>query len=303
MIIPPYLQKGDLIGMAAPAHKIGEEELLPTIRLLENEGFRVLLSPNIFATERQYAGTDEVRCADFQALIDNPDVKAIICARGGYGAVRVIDRLHFDALQKTPKWICGYSDVTVLHAHIARHLQMATLHCTMPINIKSEQPDTPAVHTLLQALRGEQMHYTTPPNPLNRHGMAKGRMIGGNLSILYSLLGSESDVDTNGAILFIEDLDEYLYHIDRMMMSLQRNGKLSGLAALLVGGMTEMNDNKTPYGKTAEEIIAEHCASYHYPVVFQFPAGHIEENLAFKLGCAFTVQCHEHGATIMEQSQ
>ena len=301
MIIPPYLQKGDVVGIAAPASKISEEELLPVIRIFEKEGFQILLSQNIYTAEHQYAGNHEVRRIDFQALIDNPDVKAILCARGGYGSVRIIDDIDFNPLKKTPKWLCGFSDITVFHSHLFRHLKMASLHCTMPVNIKTEEIDNPAVSTLLHALQGEKMHYTPLPHPLNRTGNAKGRIIGGNLSILYSLLGSESDIDTDGIILFIEDLDEYLYHIDRMMTNLRRNGKLSNLAALLVGGMTEMKDNKLPYGKNAEEIIIEHCATFDYPVVFQFPAGHIENNLAIKLGCEFEVICHENEATIIEQ--
>jgi len=300
MIIPPYLQKGDLIGITASAHRIDEEDIFAAIRFFEKKGFRILLSSNIYATEYQYAGTDELRCANFQALIDNPEVKAILCARGGYGSVRIVDHLNFKPLEKSPKWICGFSDVTVFHSHLFRHLNMATLHCTMPINIKSEKTETPAMQTLLNALQGEKMHYSTLPHPLNRKGNAKGRIIGGNLSILYSLLGSKSDIDTDNAILLIEDLDEYLYHIDRMMMNMKRNGKLSKLAALLVGGMTEMSDNKIPYGKSAEEIIAEHCAEFDYPIVFQFPVGHIEENLALKLGCQFDIICHKNGADIAE---
>ncbi len=189
--------------------------------------------------------------------------------------------------------------VTVFHSHIHRHLQMATLHCAMAIDLKSNISKTQSLNSILQAWRGEKMHYTTLSHPLNRMGKAKGRIIGGNLSILYSLLGSSSDIETDGAILFIEDLDEYLYHIDRMMLNMKRNEKLSRLAALLVGGMTKMNDNETPYGKNAEEIIAEHCAEYNYPLIFRFPTGHIEENLALKLGCEHQLLCDENGGIIM----
>ena len=281
---PDYLQQGDTIGITAPARCISEEEVAPAVQLLKEQGFNVLLSPHLFAAHHQYAGTDAERAADMQALLDHPEVKAILCARGGYGSVRIIDRLDFTLFTKRPKWLCGYSDVTVFHSHLAACHQTPSLHCTMPVNIKAELPLDESVNSLLRALRGETLHYTIPRHPLNRNGKGKGKIVGGNLSILYSLLGSQSDIDTEGAILFIEDLDEYLYHIDRMMMNLKRNGKLEKLAGILIGGMTDMHDNAVSYGKSAEEIIAEHCQEYHFPICFNFPAGHTATNLALRLG-------------------
>ncbi|MDL2309100.1 LD-carboxypeptidase [Bacteroidales bacterium OttesenSCG-928-B11] len=279
---PPYLKPGDLIGITATAHRIEEEDLYLAIKIIESRGYKILFSPNLFEKENQYAGNDRKRTEDFQHLLDHPNVKAILCARGGYGSVRIIDQIDLSSLSKNPKWICGYSDVTVFHTHLHQNQQFATIHSTMPISVKQ---DTAAnLYSLLQALEGETLQYTTDAHPLNRNGKAQGELIGGNLSILYSVLGSKSDINTDGKILFIEDLDEYLYHIDRMMMNLKRNGKLRNLAGLIVGGMSDMHDNKVPYGKTAEEIVAEHVAEFDYPVCYNFPAGHTPDNRALRFG-------------------
>lgn len=287
--IPPFLQPGDTIGIAAPARKISREELAVSIGVLEQHGYKVLLPPNLFAENHQFAGTDEQRAADMQFLFDHPEVKAILCARGGYGSVRIIDKIDFTQFVRNPKWFCGYSDVTVFHSHLQRQFNIPTLHTTMPISITQETKDSANVQTLFDALEGRSLHYEMPSHKLNRVGSCEAIVVGGNLSMLYSLLGSPSDIDTDGKILFIEDLDEYLYHIDRMMMNLKRNGKLSHLAGLMVGGMSEMNDNTIPFGKTAEEIVAEHCGEYDYPVCFGVPTGHTKQNRALRLGLNATM--------------
>lgn len=294
-MIPPYLKPGDTIGITAPAHKITEEELFPAIDFLQKQGFRVKLSKNILAQDGQYAGNDACRISDFQDMLNDPEVKAILCARGGYGSVRLIDHLDFSYFNTHPKWICGYSDATVFHSHLFTHSQIPTIHSTMPISMQPDKGLPESNHSLIDALTGVPMNYKFPSHPLNRQGKAKGKIIGGNLSILYSLCGSASDICTDGALLFIEDLDEYLYHIDRMMMNMKRTGKLDHLAGLIVGGMSDMNDNKIPYGKTAEEIIHEHCKEYDYPVCFNFPAGHIQPNLAIRLGMEMELQVGENG--------
>lgn len=295
---PPYLQPGDAIGIAAPARKISFEELAPTLELIKQRGYRVVLPDNLFAEYNQFAGTDAQRAADLQSLLDNKNVKAVLFARGGYGSVRIIDSLDFSTFLKSPKWLCGYSDMTVFHSHLQACYQIPTLHSTMPVNITAQALDSENVQTLFDALEGRELHYEILPHPFNRPGTANAPVVGGNLSMLYSLLGSPSDIDTDGKILFIEDLDEYLYHIDRMMMNLKRNGKLSRLAGLIVGGMSEMNDNTIPYGKTAQEIVAEYCAEFDYPVCFDFPAGHIARNLTLKLGVSaqFVVNAEFHCA-------
>ncbi|MDR2979977.1 MAG: LD-carboxypeptidase [Bacteroidales bacterium] len=282
MITPPYLQSGDVIGIAATARRIFPEDVSFAVRILEENGYKILFAPNLFAEQNQYAGSDRQRINDFQYLLDHNDVKAILCARGGYGSVRIIDHIDFSGLQTRPKWICGYSDVTVFHAHLHHQHQISTIHSTMPISMTEDCVEN--LYSLLKALQGKELRHTINNHPLNRKGVAEGELIGGNLSVLYSLLGSPSDINTNSKILFIEDLDEYLYHIDRMMINLKRNGKLSKLAGLVVGNFTEMHDNTVPYGKTAEEIIAEHVAEYDYPVCFGFPAGHGRENRAVRFG-------------------
>lgn len=280
MTTPPCLQKGDKIGIVACARKISKEELEPAVDLLTSWGLEVVLGKNIFRAEHQFSGSDDQRAADLQSMLDDPAVKAVISARGGYGTVRIIDKLDFTAFKKQPKWIIGYSDITVLHSHV-HNFGIKTLHATMPINFAK---NAEAIETLRKALFGEALRYEGGSHSLNRKGNAEAELVGGNLSLLYALTGSVSDINTNGKILFIEDLDEYLYHIDRMMINLKRSGKLSHLAGLIVGGMSDMKDNAVPFGKTAEEIILDAVKEYDYPVCFGFPAGHIDRNLALVLG-------------------
>lgn len=281
---PLSLQKGDQIGLISTARKISKKELEYAKSLFSNWELKVVFGNHLFRKFNQFAGTDAQRTADLQSMIDNPEIKAIICARGGYGTVRILDRINFTSLQKNPKWIGGYSDVTALHSSL-HNIGIASLHCSMPINFSNNSEAS--LESLKKALFGQKLFYQFPKHPLNRNGKTEGKVVGGNLSILYSLIGSESDINTEGKILFLEDLDEYLYHIDRMMMNLKRNGKLSKLAGLVVGSMSEMNDNAIPFGKTAVEIIAEAVAQYDYPVAFNFPAGHLDNNNTIVLGeCA-----------------
>jgi muramoyltetrapeptide carboxypeptidase len=244
----------------------------------------VVLGTCIFGSENQFAGSDSQRQADFQQMLDDPSVCAIICARGGYGTVRIIDKLDFTGFFKNPKWMVGYSDITVLHSHIHKHFAIETLHSVMPVNIKEADFTNDSVESLRKALFGEKLFYSKPITFHFKTGLSEGVLTGGNLSILYSLMGTPSEVDTRGKILFLEDVDEYLYHIDRMMMALKRAGKLSNLNGLIVGGMDRMNDNEVPFGKTACEIIAETVAEYNYPVCYDFPAGHGDMNLAMIFG-------------------
>ena len=281
MVTPPYLQPGDKIGIVSTARRITETELKPALKAFADWGLNVALGKNLFEIDNQFAGTDAQRTADLQEMLDDPGIKAIICARGGYGTIRIIDNLDFTNFTLWPKWIVGYSDVTVLHSHIHTSFGIETMHAIMPLNF----PGTPeAMESLRKALFGDKITYSLDPHPLNRPGTCSGQVIGGNLSILYSINNTVSDIDPNNKILFIEDLDEYLYHIDRMMMNLRRSGKLENLAGLIVGGMTEMNDNEVPFGKTAYEIIAEALEPYSFPVIFNFPAGHIPDNRVLIIG-------------------
>ena len=301
MLIPPYLKMGDTVALTAPARAITPDEITITLQWLKDEGFNSIFTSALFEKENQFAGSDTVRAADFQAHLNNPDVKAIICARGGYGAMRLLDKLDFAPLQQSPKWICGYSDITVLHSHIHAQLDMATLHCTMPINITVDTWHNQAARTLLHALRGEKLEYIIDNHPFNRIEETEAVLVGGNLSILYSLLESSASLDTTDKILLIEDVGEYLYHIDRMILSLKRAGKLQHIKGLLVGGFSDMNDNAVPYGQTAEEIIAEQCADYDFPIIFGVPTGHIADNRAFKLGMNCKIQIFENKVIISQK--
>jgi muramoyltetrapeptide carboxypeptidase len=283
---PPFLKSGDLVAIISTARKIADPQIAPARSLFESWGLQVELGSHVFAEECQFAGGDDLRIKDLQWALDNPKVKAIFCSRGGYGTARLLDSIDWTLFQKRPKWIVGYSDVTALHAHVLRNFGICTLHATMPVNITAE----PSVQELLSrdsmknALWGKQLSYPLKEHPLNKNGDSSGKIMGGNLSIIYSLLGSQSSLNTDGAILFIEDLDEYLYHVDRMMLNVKRNGLFENLNALIVGGMTDMNDNTVPYGKNAEEIILEHAGTYNIPVYFGFDAGHQQPNLALPFG-------------------
>jgi len=285
-VLPTYLKPGDSIALIATARKISQEELLPSIQLIESWGLNVVTAPNLYNQENQFAGGDEERAADLQWALDNENIKAVLCVRGGYGTVRIIDKIDFNIFSKQPKWVIGYSDVTVLHQHIYSNFNVATLHATMPINFFKNQE---ATESLRKALFGEHLYYEVNSHQLNREGETEGELIGGNLSLIYALCGSKSDIDTDGKILFIEDLDEYLYHVDRMMMNLKRSGKLDKLKGLVVGGMSDMKDNTIPFGKTAEEIIFDAVKEYHYPVCFDFPAGHIDRNWALVFGNKYSL--------------
>ncbi len=284
MQTPTYLNPGDKIAIVAPARKISMEELQPAVDVLTSWGYEVVFGDNLFNEFNQYSGSDEERTLDFQNALDADDIKAIICARGGYGTLRIIDKLDFTKFINNPKWIIGYSDVTVLHSHINKNYSIETLHATMPVNFPKDGSINQSLASLQIALQGESLSYCIENHALNRNGITSGKLCGGNLSILYALTASVSDIDTKDKILFIEDLDEYLYHIDRMMLNLKRSGKLANLAGLIVGGMSEMRDNTIPFGMTAEEIIIEAVAEYDYPVCFNFPAGHISDNNALIMG-------------------
>lgn len=288
LLRPPALQHGDAVYLLSTARKITREEIQPAIKKLEEWGLKVIIGETIGKEWRQFAGTDEERKRDFQKALDDKNVKAIICARGGYGTVRMMDDLSFDEFMKNPKWVVGFSDITFLHVHISNSIGIQTLQAVMPFSFPNATAD--ALESLRKELFGEKNTYEIPSHCLNRLGESKGILIGGNLSILYSITGTKSGMNTSGKILFLEDLDEYLYHIDRMMMNLKRSGKLHNLAGLIVGGFTEMKDNKVPFGITAEEIIAEHVAAYNYPVCFGFPAGHINDNRALVMGGKYTLQ-------------
>ena len=296
MITPPYLQKGDTVAILATARKHIVKSMQPTIDLLESWGLHVVIGKSIGLEENQLAGNDEQRAADLQEQLNNPNIKAIWCARGGYGTVRVVDLIDFTQFKKSPKWLVGFSDVTVLHNHL-NTMGYKSIHGIMPISLAKASKE--AIESLRLSLFGQPLQYAIDPHPMNRLGKATGELVGGNLSILYSVLGSPSAIDCTDKILYIEDLDEYLYHIDRMMMNLKRNGCLESLKGIIVGSMTDMKDNDIPWGKNALEIVQDVTKQYNIPVIFNFPAGHIHDNRALILGNNVTIEVTENCSTVV----
>ena len=283
----PYLKKGDKIAITCPAKKL-PKPMDDAVALLKSWGLEVVIGETVNASYHQFAGDDDLRAKDLQRFIDDDSIKAIIAARGGYGTVRIIDKIDFSRFATNPKWIVGFSDITILHAHLFANYRAQTIHGQMPVNI----PDASkySLDTLRRALFGEDLSYQFNSNDLNRAGEATGVLIGGNLSLLIAVLGSVSDYDYDGKILFIEDVGEYLYSIDRMIRALDRAGKLKNLAGLVVGGFTDLKDNDIPFGQTVPEIIMEVVKGYNYPVCFDFPAGHIPDNQSLVLGDDFTLK-------------
>ncbi|HTK18546.1 MAG TPA: LD-carboxypeptidase [Mucilaginibacter sp.] len=283
----PYLKKGDKIAIICPAKKL-PNPMDDAVALLKSWGLEVVIGETVSASYHQFAGDDELRAKDLQRFIDDDSTKAIIAARGGYGTVRIIDKVDFSKFATNPKWIVGFSDITVLHAHLFANYQAQSIHGQMPVNI----PDASkySLDTLRKVLFGEKLSYHLNSHDLNRDGEATGIVIGGNLSLLVAILNSVSDYNYDGKILFIEDVGEYLYSVDRMVRALDRAGKLKNLAGLIVGGFTDLKDNDIPFGQTVPEIIMEVVKDYDYPVCFDFPAGHIPDNQSIILGRSLSLK-------------
>ena len=281
MIIPNKLNKGDKIAFIATARHISKNELEIAVKILDNWGLKVKFGRNLFNVENQFAGDDFQRASDLQEALDDNSIKAILCVRGGYGTARIIDMINFSKFLENPKWVVGYSDITVLHNHI-NNLGVASIHASMPINFQENSEKS--LGSLYNSLFNISNIISFQPTTLNKTGSIKGEIVGGNLSVIYSLLGSDSDIQTNDKILFIEDLDEYLYHIDRMVTNLKRNHKFSFIKGLIVGGMTKMHDNQIPFGMDANQIIYEKTKDYNFPICFNFPSGHLKDNRSIIFG-------------------
>jgi len=289
--IPPYLNVGDCIGILCPAGYMALEKAQTCIQTLQDWGYQVKTGKTLGSESPNYfSGTDEERLQDFQQMLDDDEVKAILCARGGYGVGRIIDQINFKKFKKCPKWIIGFSDVTVLHAHIHSNYKIATLHAPMASAFNDGGYENEYVLSLKHALEGKKSKYQIPTRELNKRGTAIGELIGGNLSLIAHLTGTGSDIKTKGKILFLEDLGEHLYHIDRMFYQIKRSGKLSKLAGLVIGSFSDMKDTERPFGKTVYELIQDLVAEYDYPVCYQFPVGHEKENYALKEGVGYKLK-------------
>ena len=283
----PYLKPGSKVAIAAPARKVTQEEMQFAINWLKEHGFEPVYDDKLFAEHYIFAGDDDFRASVLQKYLDDESIEAIWLARGGYGSIRIIDKLDFTRFLKHPKWIIGFSDTTVFHGKLNR-LGCPSIHASMPYCFDNKTIE--AKESLFDALTGKPLQYQFPSHPLNREGNVEGEIIGGNLSVLYGMIGSDSFPETDGKILFIEEVDEYIYHIDRMMHALKRAGKLEHLKGLVVGGLTQIHDNPDPFGMTVEEVIAESVKDYDYPLCFGFPAGHFDNNRAIVFGAKMRLE-------------
>lgn len=304
--IPPYLKKGDTIGICCPAGYITMEDIQPAVLKLKEWGYNVKTGDTIGKKDFTFGGTDQERANDLQQMIDDKTIKAIMCARGGYGAVRIIDKIDFKKLRTNPKWIIGFSDVTVFHSHINLNYRVASIHSKMcnsfPKDWAAAEPiQIETIESINKCLKGEKMRYQFTPNEKNKTGLAVGELVGGNLKTLESLAGSDSDIQTRDKILFVEDTGEYLYSIDRMFWNLKRTDKLSKLKGLVVGGFkVKTDDAGEEFGKTLEDIVLEKVSEYNYPVCFDFPVGHQKNNFALKCGVVHTLGVHLNECRLTE---
>ncbi len=302
MRIPPYLKKGDTIGMVCPAGFMPPEKWQTAVEVLQQEGYKIRLGSTMHSkSENYFSGTDAERLADLQEMLDDSSVKAIFCGRGGYGMGRIIDQLQFKNFRKHPKWIIGFSDITVLHAHVNRQLKIASLHAPMAAAFNEGEYANPYVQSLLAALRGEKSVYRKAPHPYDKKGKASGRLVGGNLALVSHLIGTRSAYKTKDRILFLEDVGEQLYNIDRMMIQLKRSGMLENLSALILGGFTDNKDTDRPFGKDIEDIFKELLDEYDYPICYGFPVSHDKENYALKVGVNHTLIVNQEGSILSEK--
>jgi muramoyltetrapeptide carboxypeptidase len=297
MILTPKLVAGDAVGIVAPARKVSPEQITPATDVLRGWGLEPVLAPGLFSEQHSYlAGTDDERRSDLQRFLDDTSIKAIFCARGGYGSTRILDDLDFTALRHHPKWIIGFSDITAIHLALAR-IGIASAHATMPLFFGQAEAQN-SVESLRQLLFGGRVEISAPARPGNRAGVASGRVLGGNLSLVVDAIGTASDPDTTDAILIIEEIDEYYYKVDRMFRQLRRSGKLSRLAGLVVGHMTDMKNSDLAFAESIQEIVTDALHGCEFPVAFGFPSGHENPNLAWMHGAKGILEVGDKGARL-----
>lgn len=282
-IIPPALQRGDKVIIIAPSKAIsGQADVAHARQILESWGLKVEFGQHLFAQHHQFAGTDAQRAADLQAAFDEASIKAVFCVRGGYGMSRIIDQIIFEGIKKNPKWVIGFSDITLLLSELYKN-GVASVHGIMP-KLFAQKGVEYSVESLRQWLFQQSIQYQITGSALNREGTTTAELVGGNLTMFCHAIGTSSEIDTKGKILFLEDVGEHLYHIDRLFWQLQRSGKLANLAGLIIGHFSDMEDDKPSFGQSIEQIVAAHTQDFDYPVAYHFPVGHEPQNLALPLG-------------------
>ncbi|MBN9352285.1 MAG: LD-carboxypeptidase [Chitinophagaceae bacterium] len=299
--IPPYLKKGDTIGLVAPAGFMPEKKFQVCVQTLQNRGFKVKMGKTPGHQFHYFSGTDKERKNDLQKFLDDEKIKAILCVRGGYGTGRIIEDLDFKKFAAHPKWVIGFSDITVLHCHIFSNYQIPTLHAPMAGAFNKEGFKNEYVGSLFDALSGKKADYKVPAHAFNKKGKASGVLVGGNLMLFTHLIGTSSEVDTRNRILFIEDTGEYIYSVDRMMYQLKRVGKLKNLKGLIVGRFSDMKDTTIPFGQSVEEVIRDVVKEYDYPKCFNFPVGHQDENYALKVGGRYSLIVEKNNVSLTEK--
>ncbi len=299
--IPPYLKKGDTIGIVCPAGYMPFDRAATCIQVLQQWGYRVKVGNTLGHQNHYFSGTDAERLQDLQQMMDDDQVHAILCARGGYGMARIIDQLNFKKFRKRPKWVIGFSDITVLHSHLLRRYRIAGLHAPMAAAFNDGGFENVYVQSLKKALTGKKARYTCSAHAYNNAGKATGILVGGNLSLLCHLVGTPSAVNTKGCILFIEDIGEYIYNIDRMLLQLKRSGFFDGLAAMIIGRFSDVKDTTIPYGMDVYEVIRDMIKEYRFPVCYDFPVSHDTENYALKTGVSYTLQVTPKKISLAEE--
>ena len=300
-IIPPYLQKGDTIGITCPAGFMPAEKAQACIDTLHEWGYNVMVGKTLGSASTNYfSGTDEERADELQAMMDDDSISAVLCGRGGYGTGRIIDHLDFSLLKKKPKWIVGFSDITVLHQHLYSNYKMASLHAPMAGAFNDGGKDNPYIQSLRNALEGRKTKYRCAAHPFNRRGEAVGELVGGNLTLVSHLIGTSSEAKTKGRILFLEDTGELIYKIDRMCYQLKRSGTLEKLAGLIIGGFSDSTDTERPFGKSVYELVEDLVQEYDYPVCYNFPVSHSTENYALKVGVGYKLKVGKNKVTLEE---
>jgi muramoyltetrapeptide carboxypeptidase len=299
---PPYLKKGDTIGITCPAGYMAKEKAQTCIETLQQWGYEVMVGKTLGSKSANYfSGTDEERLNELQAMMDDDSINAILCGRGGYGVGRIIDKIEFTKFKRKPKWIIGFSDITVLHAHIYTNCKIASIHAPMAAAFNDGGAENEFVQSLKKMLVGKKNKYSCLAHPYNKKGIAAGELVGGNLSLLAHLTGTPSDINTKNKILFIEDIGEYIYGVDRMLYQFKRSGKLDNLAGLVIGGFTDMKDTDRPFGKSIDEVINDIVKDHDYPICYNFPVSHGKENYALKIGGIYQLSVGKKTVKLFEK--